>query len=126
MCAFLCLSVYVHTVAFMLASWALEQAVDYFLPYERNLLLTSRSLHTWGSVFLAVLLTTAGVMVTRRQPTLRAVDVTIPALPADLHGFTIALLTDIHIGPTVSRGRIEDVVRIVNSLNPDAVTIVGE
>lgn len=31
-----------------------------------------------------------------------------------------------HIGPTVSRQRVEDIVRITNSLNVDAVSIVGD
>ncbi|KAH7726745.1 Ser/Thr protein phosphatase [Aphelenchoides avenae] len=124
--AFLCLSVYAHSVAGMLVSWVLERAMDHFFPRNKNPLLTSRTLHTWLSVFVAVLLTTAGVAATRRQPVLRLVEVEVPSLPADLHGFSIAVLTDVHIGPTVSRERIENVVRIVNSLNADAVTIVGD
>lgn len=141
--AFLCLSVYAHSVAGMLVSWVLERAMDRFFPRNKNPLLTSRTLHTWLSVFVAVLLTTAGVAATRRQPVvrstfgeplefmrccfqLRLVEVAVPSLPADLHGFSIAVLTDVHIGPTVSRERIENVVHIVNSLNADAVTIVGE
>ncbi|KAH7722290.1 Protein F40B5.2 a [Aphelenchoides avenae] len=125
-CAFLCLSVYVHMVAFMALSFFVERTMDFCFPHIKNPLLTSRPLHTWGSVFLAVLLTSAGVMVTRTQPTLKAVDVHVQSLPADLNGFSIALLTDVHIGPTVSRSRVEDIVRIVNSLNADVVTIVGD
>ena len=76
-CAFLCLSVYVHMVAFMALSFFVERTMDFFFPHIKNPLLTSRSLHTWGSVFLAVLLTSAGVMVTRTQPTVCCVEVSL-------------------------------------------------
>jgi uncharacterized protein len=45
-----------------------------------------------------------------------------------MDGFSLALLTDVHIGPTVSRGRVEQIVNAVNTHLPglDAVTVVGD
>lgn len=50
----------------------------------------------------------------------------ISGLASELDGFTIALLTDLHIGPTVDRKRIQMIVDITNSLQVDVVTIVGD
>lgn len=53
-------------------------------------------------------------------------DVFLPDLSKDLDGFTIALVTDVHIGPTVTKSRVETIVDAVNNLNADAITIVGD
>ncbi len=47
-------------------------------------------------------------------------------LPPALSGFTIVQLTDIHVGPTIGRGFIEELVRRTNALSPDVVAITGD
>ncbi|MCC7111377.1 MAG: metallophosphoesterase [Deltaproteobacteria bacterium] len=56
------------------------------------------------------------------------VDVTIPVagLPAALEGFTIAHVSDIHIGPTIKRPFLEEVVAVVNSMKADLVAVTGD
>jgi hypothetical protein len=54
------------------------------------------------------------------------VDVQIKNLPHNFHGFSIALITDVHIGPTVSIERVENIVQIVNDLKVDATAISGD
>ena len=56
----------------------------------------------------------------------RDVDVPIAALPAGLHGFTIAQITDVHIGATIRRDYVEAVVDAVNALEADLVAITGD
>ena len=58
----------------------------------------------------------------------RIVDVTIllDRLPRGLDGFTIAQITDVHVGPTVGPEFVADVVRRVNDLAPDLVAITGD
>ncbi|VDO80819.1 unnamed protein product [Soboliphyme baturini] len=58
--------------------------------------------------------------------TVRLTDITLRKLPEEFDGLTIALLTDIHIGPTVGQRAVSKVVNIVNELNPDIITIVGD
>lgn len=50
----------------------------------------------------------------------------IENLPGHLDGFTIALATDVHVGPTVGRERVEEIVRTLNTLDADIVAIVGD
>ncbi|HVU01527.1 MAG TPA: metallophosphoesterase [Polyangiaceae bacterium] len=57
---------------------------------------------------------------------IRTVTVRLPRLPKTLHGTTIVQLSDIHVGPTIGRDFIEDIVSRVNALQPDLVAITGD
>ncbi|MEZ4266141.1 MAG: metallophosphoesterase [Myxococcota bacterium] len=52
--------------------------------------------------------------------------VRIPRLPPALDGFRIVHLTDIHVGPTIDRRFLTDVVDKTNALKPDLVVITGD
>ncbi len=56
----------------------------------------------------------------------RRVNVAIPGLSPALAGMTLVQLTDIHVGPTIGRDFIEDMVRQTNALAPDVVVITGD
>lgn len=60
------------------------------------------------------------------DPNLVRVEVALPRLPAQLDGFALALMTDIHAGQTVGLTRVSAAVDIVNSLNADVVLIAGD
>ena len=80
---------------------------------------------------LAVVLLTTGVSVAgyfnaRRTAPVRRVEVPIAELPQQLRGFTIAQLSDIHVGHTIRRGYIQRIVDRVNTLNADMVAITGD
>ncbi len=47
-------------------------------------------------------------------------------LPDAFHGFRIAQLSDIHIGPFMSEDEIRKYVRIANSLKPDLIVLTGD
>ncbi len=75
---------------------------------------------------LAVLATILGFIGARRRP--RVVDVKVPlrGLPPALEGFTIAQISDVHVGPTIKRDFVRGIVEIVNSLDADVVAITGD
>ncbi|MFO0756604.1 MAG: metallophosphoesterase [Byssovorax sp.] len=54
------------------------------------------------------------------------VKVTLKRLPRALSGFKVAQLTDVHIGPTIGRAWLEEVVAQVNAAEPDLVVITGD
>jgi len=60
------------------------------------------------------------------RPHIVDVPIALARLPAGLAGFTIVQITDVHVGPTVGRGFVADVVRRVNELAPDLVAITGD
>src|SRR6185437_4490677 len=75
---------------------------------------------------LAVLATVVGFIDARRRPRVVDVEVPLPGLPAALQGFTIAQISDVHIGPTIKRDFLQWIVQIVNSLGADLVAITGD
>ena len=75
---------------------------------------------------LALVLSGLGLLNTRRTARVKTVDVPIPNLPPSLQGFTIAQITDLHVGPTIRAGYIQRIVDRVNRLEPDAVAITGD
>src|SRR5688572_23552690 len=75
---------------------------------------------------LATLISLIGFFNARRTAGVVRVDVPIRDLPAGLDGFTIAQLSDIHVGPTIRRGYIQRIVDAVNALGADMVAITGD
>jgi predicted MPP superfamily phosphohydrolase len=47
-------------------------------------------------------------------------------LPRAFHGFRIAQLSDIHVGPFMSEEQIRKYVRIANDLKPDVIVLTGD
>lgn len=80
----------------------------------------------WATLTLAVAFTAVGLAVARMRPGVVEVDIPIAGLPADLHGFRIAQITDIHVGPTIRRGYLQRIVDQVNALQADLVAITGD
>jgi predicted MPP superfamily phosphohydrolase len=57
---------------------------------------------------------------------IRRVRVRLARLPRAQHGLTIVQITDLHVGPTIGRAVVEDVVARTNALSPDIVAITGD
>jgi predicted MPP superfamily phosphohydrolase len=74
----------------------------------------------------AIAVTALGLLNARRTAAIVRVDVPIAGLPGGLHGFTIAQITDIHIGATIKRPYVQAIVEAVNRLNADMVAVTGD
>ncbi|MFG2678534.1 metallophosphoesterase [Streptomyces sp. NPDC048392] len=61
-----------------------------------------------------------------RGPRVKRVTVPLARLPRAAHGFRIAVVSDIHLGPVLGRGFAQKVVDTVNSTQPDLVAVVGD
>ncbi len=68
----------------------------------------------------------AGMKGALGQVAVKRVDVSLAKLPAAAKGYRIVQLTDVHIGPTIGKAFLEDVVARVNALSPDLVAITGD
>lgn len=68
----------------------------------------------------------AGVITALDAPQVRRVKVPIEGLPQAFEGYTIAQISDIHVGPTIKRPFIEALVAQVNGLSPDMVAVTGD
>ncbi len=67
-----------------------------------------------------------GFVIARRTARVVRVDVPVAGLPAGLEGFTIAQISDVHVGPTIKRPFVEAIVDTVNRLDVDLVAITGD
>jgi predicted MPP superfamily phosphohydrolase len=76
-------------------------------------------------LIVTALFTLAGLVLARR-PRLVSVDIPIARLPVPLHGFSIAQISDLHVGPTIRRGFVERLVARVNDLDADLIAVTGD
>lgn len=76
-------------------------------------------------VALACIFTLAGLVIAR-HPRLVNVDIPVENLPRALHGFSIAQITDLHVGRTIKGGFVERIVGRVNRLKADVIAITGD
>ncbi|WP_405408704.1 metallophosphoesterase [Streptomyces decoyicus] len=67
-----------------------------------------------------------GTATTLRGPTVKRVTVPLAKLPRAAHGFRIAVVSDIHLGPVLGRAHTRRVVETINRTDPDLVAIVGD
>jgi uncharacterized protein len=74
----------------------------------------------------ALAVTLVGFVNARRLARVVRVDVPIAGLPASLQGYSIAQISDIHVGPTIKRAYLNAIVNRVNSLKADAIAITGD
>ena len=75
---------------------------------------------------LAALATLIGFINARRRARVRRVDVPIAGLPAPLHGFSIAQISDVHVGATIKREYLDGIVDAVNALEADMIAVTGD
>lgn len=75
---------------------------------------------------LTVFVTLAGLAIARRRPKVVDVDIPVTDLPMELQGFSIAQISDVHVGPTIKRGFVEQIVARVNGLKADLIAVTGD
>lgn len=85
-------------------------------------------LNATNSAMLAAALpmTGYGVFNARRKPSVLRNDLPVAGLPAGLDGFTIAQISDTHIGPTIRAEWARMVVDEVNALDADLIVHTGD
>ncbi|WP_415941386.1 metallophosphoesterase [Streptomyces sp. 067-1] len=59
-------------------------------------------------------------------PKVKRVTVPLAKLPRAAHGYRIAVVSDIHLGPVLGRGFAQKVVDTINSTQPDLIAVVGD
>jgi predicted MPP superfamily phosphohydrolase len=123
---FLAIGAYIHCAVFMFTFFFIERFAHLLIPYSKNPVLTSETLHTSIAVIFALLLTLQGFISTYREPTVKTLNILIRDLPKELDGFSLALITDIHIGPSVGKSRVAEIVEVINQIKPDVVGIAGD
>ncbi|MEU9569372.1 metallophosphoesterase [Streptomyces massasporeus] len=61
-----------------------------------------------------------------RGPKVKRVTVPLAKLPRAAHGYRIAVVSDVHLGPVLGRGFAQRVVDTINATQPDLIAVVGD
>ena len=97
-----------------------------------HLLLSGAQAQIWiersaqATLYLSLFVTLAGLIIARRRPGIVEIKIPVVDLPLALHGFSIAQISDVHVGPTIKRGFVEGIVRRVNELKADMIAVTGD
>jgi predicted MPP superfamily phosphohydrolase len=92
----------------------------------------SRRLFVARSVALVATTAAAGTVgygaygVLGKAPRVKRVTIPLAKLPRAAHGYRIAVVSDIHLGPILGRAHTQRIVETINRTNPDLITIVGD
>jgi predicted MPP superfamily phosphohydrolase len=71
-------------------------------------------------------ITTYGVRTAAGAPRIDRFTMPMAKLPRRMDGTRLAVVSDIHIGPTTGVAHAERVARVINSVNADVVCVVGD
>ncbi|RJO72754.1 MAG: metallophosphoesterase [Myxococcales bacterium] len=106
------------------ASWARhEENALPANPERRKFISRTASL---GIIGFSSSLGGAGVFSAMGPAKLETVEVPLANLPSEFNGYRLAMLTDMHVGPTLGREFVEQVVETTQSLKADAIVMTGD
>ncbi len=89
-------------------------------------MLSFERLTALATLVIAVLATLIGLFNARRRAAVVDVDVPVANLPVELHGFSIAQISDVHVGPTIKFQYVDAIVDAVNGLDADVIAVTGD
>ncbi|WP_433716199.1 metallophosphoesterase [Nocardia sp. CA-084685] len=99
-------------------------AADHPAPVSRRLFV-SRAVGAAASL-AAVSTVGYGTHSVLTGPRVKQLTVPLANLPRAAHGYRIAVVSDIHLGPILGRGFAERVVETINDTQPDLIAVVGD
>ena len=77
-------------------------------------------------ITLAGSATVYGFYSARKGPFIIKHDIYIKNLPEAFENFSIVQISDLHVGPTIKRPYVEDVLEKISHLNPDLIAVTGD
>lgn len=114
-------------VVWVLFAWTVLGTVPRVLLAAAGIGDPQRARIVAGLVVAAVLVLVAwGCVEALRVPRVRAVDVWLPRLGADLDGTRVVVLADTHLGPIDRTRWLAGTATVVNELDPDIVCHAGD
>jgi uncharacterized protein len=96
-----------------------------FWPATRHSTSLAEATARWA-LGLTFAVTLVGFVIARRRPSIVEIQIPVDGLPQALRGFSIAQISDIHVGPTIKQGFVQRIVDRVNSLNADLIAVTGD
>src|SRR5690606_25751528 len=79
-----------------------------------------------GAVVTAASATAGGLYQALKTHDVREVPIELARLPRSMDGFSIVQITDVHIGNTIGRAWVQEMVDKVNAASGDLIAITGD
>ncbi|XP_016421587.1 transmembrane protein with metallophosphoesterase domain-like [Sinocyclocheilus rhinocerous] len=127
--SFSCLGIYVILLFFLFVFGCLirlRRLLSRSRGGEEDAVASGSVSHIVLAMILTAILAVYGLVNAAQPPRVIEVEIPVEKLPESLNGLRLVLLSDIHLGPTVGRSKLQRIVTMVNELNPDVVVIVGD
>ena len=81
---------------------------------------------TISAIGISGMASTYGFYSSRKGPQVIEQDIFIASLPEQFENFSIAQISDLHVGPTIKRKYIEGVLKKIGHVNPDLIAVTGD
>jgi len=81
---------------------------------------------TIGVIGISGTASTYGFYSSRKGPTVINQDIFIESLPDQFDNFSIAQISDLHVGPTIKIKYVENVLKKIEHVNPDLIAVTGD
>ena len=120
--AFVLFSIPLDLIGFLVGGYR-KLTLETHDPARREFI--SRSVH-FSVMGVAGAIAGLGLVEVFRGPRVKKVSISVPNLASSLKGLKIAQITDLHVGPTIRKGYVDDVVDQTNALNPDLIFVTGD
>lgn len=123
-----CLGIYVQLVVFLIVTVCAEIFFSFLInKYSTNSSNPNPKVFLKGAFWIIGIIysTTLGAFglynTQIRYPEIRTVNLKVQNFPEIFAGLKIVQLNDIHLGPTVGKSRLENIVKTVNEIGPGTV-----
>ncbi len=118
-------------VYFLFAAVLLDliRLVNHWLPFFPDFIKSNYSTvkaYTLGIITAGVLITVFSGYINSVNPRIYKMELDIPKKVNGMDQLKIALVSDIHLGTTFTKKRVDDMVERINSLEPDIILMAGD
>lgn len=118
--SFSCLGIYVILLFFLFVFGCLNRLRRLLSRRrgEEDAVSSASASQTVLALIVTAILAVYGLVNAAQPPRVIEVEIPVEKLPESLNGLRLVLLSDIHLGPTVGRSKLQRIVTMVNELNP--------
>ena len=111
--------VWLGIIAISFSVFLIERFIVMIFPSKARLF-------TIVAMLLVALISVYSFLNCTRSPVVKKITIPLKKLPAEMSGFSIVQLSDLHLEEYKSTNMIVKIVDTVNSLNPDLIVITGD
>lgn len=126
--SFSCLGIYVILLFFLVVFGCLNRVRRLFSHSQasEDVVASGPTSQTVLALIITAILAVYGLVNAAQPPRVVEVEIPMEKLPEPLSGLKLVLLSDIHLGPTIGYSKLQQIITMVNELDPgDYITALS-